>query len=815
MAKKTSSLRVTRGGSSLSLHNDLFECVFTDETGGFPARISYTGYERPVVNNRGPMMRATLADSGEEIRPVLTEFKPEVFREGDAVHVLFNQIAWQTRKGALVPGYRLALRYEFNQDGIVFVRTFFCVETPGEEKIKDFILEPGIELGPRERANWAYWKYPDSVDARLIQNFGGVERFLKQGEQRTCHYPAPLVSFDFGEGDRRDHHFEYFVESNNSLSTPYKNGNSATDIYWEKNRVKVRWNFQKEPAKLERRAYYWRNIWGWGIRRWQTERKHPPFREYHYLDLKKRYPSSETIRQAAAEGANLFVCHENWRLDFKNGDFPHSVQAMTDMVRSLHRHGIRFCPYVRGNEDNIRESGGRALAPWIKPDWDGIYMDYGSPICYQAPEEFAPGSRIHFYEQYQAAKRVRQLVGDRGVYTSHSGSFFCATAHTFCDAYVGGEQEKGKLLDSQEAYSYFSGLSVVPPALWTAAFPTYRSARALPFLATSLSTPFLALGTQFPRSSLDITQYPHQVRFARPLWRLYELFDGKQDILTHSTYYSRSPIRTNSKETGVSVMVSRKNEILVIASNFSSKKRRVEFEIDWKKMGVTVGKTGYALSPGYESCSYEEIKTPAKFSRELPGYGLAGWLLVPKPGQMRKAVEHFARPYPMNAELDRMHTAELEKIRKNRFEPPAWKEAYLQLSLPANVDTFEHSIFYDLYVNFVELWDLTGKKQPVRLGYIGKNGFSNTIPTEKEYILPGDSSVWIPLHNILKGAGGRRHLALGTRRGEKGEYEFYHFYFVHLSPKPKMTEDTYEVVYTGEIDSDWSKVDFVVDIKPH
>lgn len=811
MSSANTSLKVSHGKDSLVLGNDLFECTFNLATAGFPSTLRFSGYEHPVLSTDLPMMRAGLA-SGAKIRPVLATFNPAVYHCNETVRILFNDIKWQDESGEIMPGYRLALNYELNPDGIAFVRTFFCVESPGEEKINTLILEPSLMLAPGEQANWALWKFPERVDARLIQNFGATERYLKQGEARHLNHPAPMVTFDFGRGGRRDHHLEFFLESNNSLSTPYHNDNSSTDIRWQGRQAKICWDFQNRAVKLPRRAYYWRNTWGWGIRRWQTKRKHPPFREYHYLDLKKHYPSDEIIRQAAEEGANLFTCHENWRLDLKNGEFPHSLSGMQHMVDALHSHGIRFCPYVRGNEDNIRESGGAALAPWVTPDFDGIYADYGSPISYQAAEEFAPGSRIHFYEHYQTGKKIRQRVGERGVYTSHSGSFFCATGHASCDAYVGGEQEKGRLLEDQTTYAYFSGLAVAPPALWTAAFPTYRHARALPYLATSLSTPFLALGTQFPRSSLDITQYPSLIHFARPLWRLYELFDGMQDIQTHSTFYSGSPITTDSKQTGVSVMIGAKQEVLIIASNFSSRSRNINLSIDWAKMGVCPGKNTYALSVGYESCSHRKIDPPKPFTARLDGHGLCGWLMVDSTKKMRDALKRFDRPYPDVPELSQLYAEKLAAIKKLRFEPPPWKQTWLRLSLPANTDTFEHSIFYDLYMNFVELHDLSVAGKPRRIAYLSKRGATKHIPVEKDYILPGDQSPWIPLHKLISPARKRDkiRLALATRRGSKGEHEFYNFYYAHLSPHPKISPQSRELIYNPDIDSDWSVLDFCV-----
>ena len=81
------------------------------------------------------------------------------------------------------------------------------------------------------------------------------------------------------------------------------------------------------------------------------------------------------------------------------------------------------------------------------------------------------------------------------------------------------------------------------------------------------------------------------------------------------------------------------------------------------------------------------------------------------------------------------------------------------------------------------------------------------MPTRKDYLMPAEPSPWIPLHASLP--NGPHQLVLATRR-QGGE--FYSFVKVRLSPVPHDTKESYEVVYTNELDSDWSRLAFDVHV---
>ena len=111
----------------------------------------------------------------------------------------------------------------------------------------------------------------------------------------------------------------------------------------------------------------------------------------------------------AAEGADLLVLHENWRTDPQNGSVPYDDAEFRRLMQTAHRHGLRVAPYIRGNEISIREDRADWFDEFFRRDYDGLYMDYGTPICYSTGlDEIYPGGRIGFREYYLAMRELRR-----------------------------------------------------------------------------------------------------------------------------------------------------------------------------------------------------------------------------------------------------------------------------------------------------------------------------------------------------------------------------------------------------------------------
>jgi len=792
----------------LVISNNLFSYQITRETSGFPAEIAFNGDKTPVMKSGVPLM--TAQRNGRNIRPCLRgKFQPEIIIGKDSVRLIFDDIEWQDETGKPVKDYRLALHYEIYEDGVVFVKTFFYVGTLKSGLINNFLFQGNLLLSEKEKANWAYWTFPKTNTAELIQAMGGFERNLKEGENRV--FPEkilPFVSFDFGSGEHRDRHLEYFVESYNSLSNDYHN--TETDISWNKKKATVTWNFQKQPKLTPGRAYQWSNTWGWALRCFPNKRKHPPFRIYHYFDNFTRYPSEKIVKQAASQGANLFILHENWRFDIKNGEFAEDRSLLKRTIRNIHKCGMRTALYVRGNEDEIKEDFAASLMPYLKKDWDGIYMDFGSPAAFTSCDEFSPGGKIAFRFHYNLTRKLREAVGRDGVLLSHSGSFFSAVGHTTANGYVSGEQEKGQLIKNRLLHAYYGGISVAPSTLWTAAFPTYRTRESIPYLATAAQSPFINLGTQMPTSSLVHPDVPSVITFQRPLWQLWGLFEGKKNIHVYSTYESSTIFRTDSAETGACLLVDDKGDSLLVVSNFLAKTRSVSVWIDWKKIHLKPGRNTFALNSNYERNRYSRVILENRFSEKLEGFGVTGWLLANSAGGWKARLDRFASPYAVFPKDETRYRQNVELVRKQRFEPPAWKECYLRVTIPVWPNNYEDSIWWDLFDNAVELREVNKNGSHRSLGYISAKGLARKWPEKKDYIWPGISTPWIPLHKIIKSQSGDGpvRFCLVTRRQKN--FEFYSFVQIELSPVPGPDKHAYPIVYNNEIDRDWSRLNFDV-----
>ncbi len=805
------NIRVSRNSEEITVANKNFRVTLSAKLGGFPSSIGF-GDGEEIFSSNSPAISAR--SGGSVVYPVIRGvFNPGISRFPGAgkVTAAVHDISWEYASGEPVRGYRTSMLYEFWHDGAAYVKTFFYTDTLEPQNLKDFILEIRLPGLAGKKCEWANWRFSArGADAAEIQSFDCYERFIPKNDSRVWKKEIlPFFSFDFGEGKRRDRHVEFFVECWNSLTADYRN--SETEIQWVKNYPVLRWNFQKRKIRTPGRAFQWRNTWGWALSRFPEERPRMPLRIYHYLDNFKRYPDNAQIAAIAREDANLLIMHENWRLDAKQGEFAFSRRDMLRVSRACKKHGLRLALYVRGNEDAVVEDFGEALSPYLEYNFDGIYMDYGGPRPFTTYEdEGAPGGRMKMRAYDLKMRRVREFVGPEGVFISHTGSFFSAVGQTSCDTYLGGEQEKGRLIESRETHAYFSGLSVCAASLWTAAFPVYRSAVMLPFLACTAQAPFLHIGCQLPSSSLNHPHSPEAVNFVRPLWRLWKLFDRAPPFRVLADQNTGPRILgIKTAGTGACAFINKNGEGLIIAANFSAKPRRLRLAPDLKRMGVkaTCGvlslRAQQPCCPGY---SLEQLSMP-ELSADAAGYGIAAWLFTTEPSGWKNRLKLFARPYPGESRAEKKYRKKIEDEKRMRCNMPAAKHVYLRAWIENFPNTYEDSLWLDLFENTLELVDISGAA-PLRIGYVSMKGLTCGRPCKRDYLWPGRVSPWIALHET-RGLRGRRKIALRTR---KKEHEFYNFAFVELSDRPSRMQNPHIMEFCNEIDFDWSSLEFYVNI---
>jgi RimJ/RimL family protein N-acetyltransferase len=787
-----------------------YRALYSEETAGFPSRLAIqtnNGWEQ-VVHGIKPWLEIELSN-GSVCYPIWPDdYQPEVSRFEEATRLEFINLPWQDQQRNILPGFRLCISYEFWPNGTTFVKTFFTVEQTNPPGFSSFKLIPPIKIPIDNEVSWSYWLRRRIVDGNFIQtpNFG--EKNLRVGDSK--HFKEmiiPSISFDFGLGSKRNKHLELLMEGANSLTKDYQN--TATSVSWNGNNPIVEWNFLQEMRESKERPWQWRNQWGWILCETPRKLRHPPLRMYHYFDNYKHYPSERQIHKMAQEGADLLILHENWRRDLQNGEWPYDIQRLNKVVETAHTLGLRVALYVRGNELSIREG----FCDWFErilcKDFDGLYMDYGSPRGYSSVSENFPGGRISFREHFLMIKRIRERIGNHGVLLLHTGPFFSACGLSgFIDGYVAGECEAGVLLEDRQTHAYFSSVSVAPGTLWTAAFPDYNSKKAIPFMASTGQSPHVILGTQFPSSSLAHPDEPGIVTYMRPLWRLWGIFSHEKWVNVLNEHNTDGFFMTDSDATGAFLMQAQDGAILLIASNFTEQPRQIEISLDWKKGYISSPKNGWYVvqlipePPLPKVINYNDIE---HFKSEISGYGLIGWLLTPDLVPWKEKIVKFREGYRKPDQNETNYLLALEGLRQRRFEPTGQKQVFLRIYVPNAPLVYEDSMWWELYRNYHELVSIKDDGTEELIGYISLNGISQEKPHEQDYIWPGKTTVWIALHETLP--PGKHDLAI-IAKNQGGKY--YSFVVAELSSEPIDETKAYRITFANELDKERSRLNFKV-----
>ena len=122
---------------------------------------------------------------------------------------------------------------------------------------------------------------------------------------------------------------------------------------------------------------------------------------------------------------------KSWRLDPQNGGVPYDLAEFNRVVERVHSYGIRFAVYIRGNEMSVTEGDCYWFDNLLHKDFDGLYMDYGSPFCeLSSGDEMFPGDRMHLRRHYLKLRSLRKRVGNDGILISHTGPVFSAIGMT-------------------------------------------------------------------------------------------------------------------------------------------------------------------------------------------------------------------------------------------------------------------------------------------------------------------------------------------------------------------------------------------------
>lgn len=749
-----------------------------------------------------------------------SDIKPRRSRFQEAELIEFDSILWKDSKGRAVPGMRLALRYEFWPCGTAFVNAFFNVESSSACDMKEFAVKTSLALEKFSELRWGCLRRPATTDGALIQ-LQAPERFLKRGENRSADKEIiPLMNFNVCSANGHAAYVEMFFEGQNSIAET-KDDNS-TQLKWDrKGNATIAWNFIGSETCVNRRErpWQWCNQWGWIIKGADKVRRKPPFHMYHYLDNYQRYPTPKAVDRIADSGADVIIIHENWRFNIQEGSVPYKPELFKKFVDRAHKRGLRVCTYVRGNEQpSMLESTAEWFERLLKKNYDGLYMDYGGPFHEILPSnEVYPGGRIFFRRHFLSLRSIRERVGKDGLFFSHTGPFFSGLGLTGgnMDGYVSGEGEGGVMVNSRLEHEYFSMASVCTGTMWTAAFPAYSTPKMLPFLAAAGQYPHSPLGTQFLSSSLSHPQEPglNDAAF-RPVWKLWRFFRNERDIRIFNDYNSSGVFSGSDADTGHYLMISKDSKkALLTVSNFSGKARSVSCAVDWKKASFDIKKmkAAWILSPRQDSPGKAVKASPSakNFSFELEPYGVAGVVFDISAAALEKEIKDFNMPYLPPSADNRKHIAYVSEQKKLRYGSAPAKEIYIKIAVRDIPLNYEYSLFYDLYLNSMELGEFDSKGNFKRIGWISADGLVKNEPKPEKYIWPCHSSPWIPLHKTLK----KGSHELGVRSIHFGK-PFYSFIDVVLSDKPADGAPGAKTLYfLNELEPDRSFVRWKSEIK--
>lgn len=769
--------------------------------GGMPSRVELCEYDNTSVSVITQPSRLELElKEGRILHPVIPlDMPPETYEADGTRFVEFTRLDWVDEYGQTEPDFLLSLRHEFMADGTAFTTAFFTVERNTPPVIKRFELSIPLDLSDYDNVRWSLTMRPTSSDGPIIQSFF-PERYLERGVTRKLdHGIFPMAGFNADRKHAPGLYAEFFVEGDNVLAGQSMANESS--ITWQNGSPVMRWNFQNAPTPIRSLPLHWRNRWGWIIKTPPIQRHLPPLHMYHFFDLGKHYPDALQLEAIADSGCNLLILHENWRRDVQNDGIPYNMKKFREVVEFARKHNIRIAVYIRGNEISAKEEACRWFRHLLQPDFDGLYMDYGSPYGdKEAPNECYHNGRLCFRRHYQKFKALRETVGKNGLLFYHTGTSFSALGASFTDGYVSGEGEKGIMIKGRAEHAFFSMANAALGTMWTAAFPEYSTPRMVPFMAATGQYPHNPLGIQFVASSLIHPPEPgiNDLNF-RELWKLWSCFSKESDVIVYNDYNSRNQFSCDNENCGFYAMVSDdEKRCLLIVTNFSNQTKNFHFSISDKLRACMRNKKWKLLTFDSKHIPQEtELSERDECTIELAGYGVAGILAADSMVALDGMLTEYRKNYHQPGLQGQTWIQTVERQKSLRHTPPKWRNVYLTVTMPCYQPlSFEDSMIIDLYDVKIQLGEILPDGKFRKLGYIGKHGLSPVDIPQEEQLFPGDSAQAIALHELLP--PGHYRLALYS---EHLGMPFYSFIEATLA-SDKSEKNAYTVEFRNELELD-------------
>ena len=774
---------------------------FPAECGGLPGKVTAIegdGRETVLFDRNAWILEAELED-GTLLRPFAKAENVRVYDDEDdgATHVDFINVIFKDQSGREYPEHLMTLRHEFYPDGVAFTNMVFFVRDIHSTGIARFELKAKPDFSSFDDLRWCFRERPAVIDGTLIT--AQTERFIEPGGDRDFKAILPMINFNLTREFAPQLYMEIFMEGHSTLSN--KREDAVSSLRWDGLSPEISWKMQKRPFPRPIINQI-RNQWGWAIKPAHTERIQPPWKMYHYFDNYERYPSAETIAAVIASKCDVFIMHENWRMDTQNDGVPFDAEAFEKLRDALHAADIRLAVYIRGTEESVVMRQVSWFKHLLKYNYDGLYMDYGSPYGHSMPpSELYCGGRIPFRRYYHVMRTLRNQIGPDGIFYSHTGPSFSALTMGFMSGYVSGEGERGLLIRGRKEYDYYSMSAQGVGTLWSAAFPEYASPEIVPYIASSGQYPHNNLGEQFLTSSLVHPRVPGiNDRNFVPIWKLWSIVRKERNLRVVNDYNSKDIFAKNSDDGHYVFISERGNMALAIYSNFKDSVRKIDASINFERMGFDVSNFNKTLLLDGKCQSIDAM--PETIT--LGNFGVGGILFTAPELSAQAMLDNYLSSEAPLSETGKKYLARVESQRKLRENPPVWPETFLTVEVPEISPTpYEDSMTVDLYNNSFALgyFDADGKFN--HLCWIDRNGV-NSEHIGKDNLFAGDKSPVVRLNDF--GLKGKVKMALYSTHAS-GDMPFYSFCYAHLA-KDANGSESYRLEFLNDLEPDRAYIKF-------